>query len=157
MGIALKRGRTFTDRDTDSSTPVMVINETMARRVFGQQDPIGRRMRSWRDENVLREIVGVVSDVRYSGLADEDQSLVFVPHAQDTWGALTVVVRTMGDPAIVSDALRREVARLDPNVAVARIERLSLSTAESIAPQRFAATLMGAFAVAAALLAGLGI
>ena len=82
LGIRVVRGRAFTPQDTAASTPVMVINETMARRVFGTGDPLGRRMRSWRDENVLREIVGVVSDVRYTGLADEERSLVFVPHAQ---------------------------------------------------------------------------
>lgn len=76
MGMRIVKGRAFTDRDAADATSVMVINETMARRVFGTTDPIGRRMRSWRDENLLREIVGVVSDVRYDGLADEVFALV---------------------------------------------------------------------------------
>ena len=63
---ACVRGRAFDRTDREDSRPVMIINETMARRVFGSDDPIGRKLRSWRDENVLREIVGVVSDVRYS-------------------------------------------------------------------------------------------
>jgi hypothetical protein len=71
LGVSLRRGRLFDARDSASSTPVAIVNETMARRVFGRADPIGRRMRSWRDENVLRQIVGVVSDLRYRGLADE--------------------------------------------------------------------------------------
>ena len=77
-GIRVVRGRAFERSDTADSRPVMIINETMARKVFGTEDPIGRRMRSWRDENVLREIVGVVSDVRYNGLASSDTSLVYV-------------------------------------------------------------------------------
>jgi hypothetical protein len=55
----------------------------MATRVFGKTDPIGKRMRSRRDENLLREIVGVTADIRYDGLADEDRSLVYVPHHQN--------------------------------------------------------------------------
>jgi MacB-like protein len=70
LGIPLVRGRTFTDRDRASSPPVIIVNETFARRMFPAGDAIGHRIRSWRDENVLREIVGVVADVRYYGLGD---------------------------------------------------------------------------------------
>jgi len=129
----------------------------MAARVFGNADPLGKRMRSWRDENILREIVGVVGDVRYSGLADQDQSLVYVPHRQDTWSSLTVAIRARENPAMFAETLRREVARLDPDIAVARVEPLSASAADSIAPQRFGALLLGLFAAAAALLAGIGV
>jgi len=157
VGMRVLRGRSFSQRDADASTPVMIINETMARRVFGDSDPLGRRMRSWRDENVLREIVGVVSDVKYSSLADGERTLVFVPHRQNTWGRLTVAVRARGNPAALAETLRQEVARLDPDVAVARIETLSSLAAESIAGQRFGALLFGLFAAAAALLAGIGV
>ena len=157
VGIPVLRGRAFTRDDTEKSRAVMVINETMARRVFGTADPIGRRMRSWRDENVLREIVGVVADVRYSGLADDEQSLVYVPHGQNAWGSLTLVVRARGNPAGLGETLRREVARLDADVAVARIAPLSAMAAASIAPQRFGALLLAAFAAAAAILAGIGV
>lgn len=158
VGIRVLRGRGFSERDTATSTPVIVVNETMARRVFGGGDPLGRKMRSWRDENVLREIVGVVSDVRYSGLSDADGALVFVPHRQNAWGSLTVVVRAAsGDPAQLAGTLRHEVARLDPQLAVARIAPLTELAADSIGPQRFATLLLVMFATAAALLAGIGI
>jgi putative ABC transport system permease protein len=157
VGMRLLRGRAFTRADAESSRPVMIINLTMAKRVFGNADPIGRRMRSWRDENLLREIVGVVSDVRYDGLADDDRSLVFVPHAQNAWGSLTVVVRARGNPGALAETLRREVARLDPDVAVARIATLSSMAAASIAPQRFGALLLALFAAAAVILAGIGV
>jgi putative ABC transport system permease protein len=157
-GIRLLRGRAFERSDTGDGRPVMIINETMARKVFGDQDPIGQRMRSWRDENVLREIVGVVSDVRYFGLADEDSSLVYVPHRQNGWwGSLTVVVRAHGDPAALAATLRRETRRLDPDLAVAQVATLESLAAESIAPQRFGALLLALFAGAAVLLAGLGV
>jgi putative ABC transport system permease protein len=135
----------------------MIINQTMATRVFGNADPIGTRMRSWRDENVRREIVGVVRDVRYSGLADDDESLVYVPHHQNSWGSMTVAIRAQGNPAALADTLRREVSRLDQDVAVARIATLSAIAANSIASQRFGALLLAIFAAAAALLAGIGV
>jgi putative ABC transport system permease protein len=157
VGIPVSRGRTFTRTDAADSRPVMIINQTMARRVFGEADPIGRKMRSWRDENLLREIVGVVADVRYNGLADDERSLVYVPHRQNAWGSMTVAVRASGNPAALTEILRREVARLDPDIAVARIAPLSAMAAESIATQRFAALLLALFAAAAALLAGIGV
>jgi putative ABC transport system permease protein len=157
VGIPVLRGRAFTSQDRAEARPVMIINQTMAARVFGNADPLGKRMRSWRDENILREIVGVVGDVRYSGLADQDQSLVYVPHRQDTWSSLTVAIRARENPAMFAETLRREVARLDPDIAVARVEPLSASAADSIAPQRFGALLLGLFAAAAALLAGIGV
>jgi putative ABC transport system permease protein len=157
LGIPVLKGRSFNARDTESSTPVMVINETMARRVFGKENPLGRRIRSWRDENVLREVVGVVADVRYDGLADEDTSLVYVPHRQNAWGTLTIAVRARGNPATLANLLRREVAAIDRDIAVARVDTLSAIAAESISGQRFGALLLGLFAIAAALLAGIGV
>jgi putative ABC transport system permease protein len=157
LGMRIVRGRGFSDHDRAGTAPVMIINETMARRVFGSADPIGRRLRSWRDENVLREIVGVVSDVRYSGVADEARSLVYVPHRQDSWGSLTAVVRTAADPAAMAETLRRAVATLDRDVAVARLRPLASLASDSIATQRFGAMLLALFAGSAALLAGIGI
>lgn len=157
LGIPIVRGRAFTRQDTADSRPVMIINQTMATRVFGSADPIGKRIRSWRDENLLREIVGVAADVRYDGLADEDRSLVYVPHHQNAWSSMTVAIRVHGDPAALADTLRREVSRLDRDVAVSRISPLSAIAANSIAPQQFGALLLMVFAAAATLLAGIGV
>jgi putative ABC transport system permease protein len=157
LGIPIVRGRAFTREDTADSRPVMIINQTMAAHVFGNADPIGKRMRSWRDENLLREIVGVTADVRYDGLADEDRSLVYVPHHQNAWNSMTVAIRAKGDPAALADTLRREVSRLDRDVAVSRIAPLSAIASSSIAPQQFGALLLALFAAAATLLAGIGV
>jgi putative ABC transport system permease protein len=157
MGIPLLRGRAFTWADTSTTTQVVIINQTMARRVFGDADPIGRRMRSWRDENVYRQIVGVVADVRYWGLPSEDASLVYVPYAQDWWGLMRLTVRAQSNPAVFADTLRREVARLDPDIAVAQIRPLREMADESIAAHRFGAMLLAVFAIAAAILAGVGV
>ena len=85
LGIPLIAGRPFEDRDRSDTTPVMIVSESFAARMFPGQSAIGRRVRSWRDENVYREIVGVVRDVSFSSLADRGASVVYVPHAQQGW------------------------------------------------------------------------
>ena len=86
---------------------MMIVNETMARKVFGKDDPIGRRIRSWRDENVLREIVGVVSDVRYAGLASSETSLGLRAASPGPVGTGDRVSESEGTPGLP----RRNVAR----------------------------------------------
>jgi putative ABC transport system permease protein len=157
LGIPLVRGRTFTDRDTASSPPVIVVNETFARRMFPAGDAIGHRIRSWRDENLLREIVGVVADVRYYRLADADRALVYVPHRQNAWGVMVVAARTTGNPADFAGAMREAVARIDPNLAVGRLGTLAEFARASVARERFSAALLGAFAALSILLASVGI
>jgi putative ABC transport system permease protein len=157
LGIPLVRGRTFTDRDTASSPPVIVVNETFARRMFPAGDAIGHRIRSWRDENLLREIVGVVADVRYYGLGDADRALVYVPHRQNAWGVMVVAARTTGNPADFARAMREAVARIDPNLAVGRLGTLAEFARASVARERFSAALLGAFAALSILLASVRI
>src|SRR5262249_60122744 len=109
MDIGLLKGRLFNDRDDAQSAPVIIVSETFARRMFQNEDPLGKRIRSWRDENKLREIVGVVRDVKYGGLDDDPSSLVYIPHPQDAWGSLTLVVRTTGGPAAATHPLPHAV------------------------------------------------
>ena len=157
LGIPLMRGRGFTEHDTATSTPVIVINDTLARRMFPGEDPIGRRIRSWRDENQLREIVGIVADVRYEGLADQDRGLVYVPHQQNSWRVLVVAARAAGDPAALASALRETVNRIDPNLGLGRLGTLSQFASASVSRERFSAALLAAFAGVAVLLAAVGI
>lgn len=157
LGIPVVSGRAFTDNDASSSPPVVIINETLARRMFPEGNAIGRRIRSWRDENVLREIVAVVGDVRYSGLADQDRGLVYVPHRQNTWSQMTVAVRASGDPAALAASLRQTINRLDPNLGVGKLGTLTEFARASVARERFSATLLAGFAAVAVLLAAVGI
>ena len=157
VGIPVLQGRAFDDRDVSTSTPVIIVSRTFARRMFGEENPVGRRIRSWRDENVLREIVGVVADVRYSGLADDQSALVYVPHAQQGWGGMVVAIRSTGDPAPLAAVLRQEVARLDPELAVADVGTMAAFASASIARERFSTTLLAAFGLTALLLAAIGI
>jgi putative ABC transport system permease protein len=138
-------------------TPVTVVSESFARKMFPNESPIGRRVRSWRDENLLREIVGVVADVRSDGLADEEIPCVYVPYRQDPWGAMLLVVRaTHGDPSALAPAVRRAVAAADPLMALARVDTMASAARASIATQRYAALLVGMLATVAVVLAALG-
>jgi predicted lysophospholipase L1 biosynthesis ABC-type transport system permease subunit len=106
---------------------------------------------------VAREIVGVVDDVRFGGLADTTRPVVYVPLAQDVYSAVTVAVRTAGDPAALTAPVRGALAALDPTVAMARVRTMEAVKAESVAAQRFNALLLGTFAALAALLAAVGL
>jgi len=157
MDIGLMKGRLFTDRDDAQTTPVIIVSETFARRMFPNEDPLGKRIRSWRDENKLREIVGVVRDVKYGGLDDDPSSLVYIPHRQDSWGSLTMVVRTTGDPAAATNAVRQAFRAADKETPISNVQTLQKVLADSTARQRFGAWLLGLFAALALGLAGVGI
>ena len=157
LGMRLIQGRPFTAHDNAKSTPVIVVSERLAKQMFPGQSPLGKRIRSWRDENRLREIVGVVADVRYLGLADRPRNVVYVPHAQDTWGTMMLAVKTTGDSMDAVNAVRAEVTALDPMLALGDVGALATYSAESVDGTRFTARLLGAFAVLALVLAIIGV
>src|SRR5262245_43363120 len=157
MDIGLLKGRLFTDRDDVKTTPVIIVSETFARRMFPNEDPLGKRIRSWRDENLLREIVGVVRDVKYERLDDAPSSLVYIPHRQDSWGSMTMVVRTAGDPAAMTNTVRHAFRAVDKESPISNVQTLQKPLADSTARQRFGAWLLGLFAALALCLAGVGI
>jgi predicted permease len=157
-GVPLLRGRTFDARDRADSTPVIIVSQTFARRMFGEDNPLGKRTRSWRDENVLREIVGVVADVRYFGLRDGDGSLVYVPHTQSSWSLMNVVVRAATtSPEVLAPMLRREIAALDSELAVANVQTFADAWRGSIAGERYTTLLLSLLAATALTLGALGI
>jgi len=159
MGIPILAGRPFTRDDAAISTPVMVVSRSFAAQMFGTDNPLGRRARSWRDENVLREIVGVVDEVRYEGLAERDVSRqVYVPHAQNTWGSLNIVVRSRtGSPRGLESALRRELAALDPDLALANVRSLDEIASRSVSGERYSTLLISLLALTALALGAVGI
>ena len=158
LGIPLVSGRAFMERDTRDSTPVIIVSESFAARMFPDRDPIGRRVRSWRDENVYREIVGVVRDVPFESLIDQNRSLVYVPHSQQGWGGMTLVVRAAaGNPENLASTLRRVVASLDPELALSQVGTMELFARNSVARERLSALLMAALAALALGLAVLGV
>jgi predicted permease len=158
MRIPIKAGRTFTDHDTSETTPVVVINETAARRVFPGQDPIGKRLTVWRDEKFAREIVGVVGDVKAATLEEEAQCQIYVPHAQDPgWGTLGLAVRTKGEPEALTSQVRGVILSLDKDQPAFGIKTMDQAFSESVAKTRLVMLLFGVFSIFALLLATIGI
>ncbi len=169
MGIPLKRGRYLGASDTASAPKVAVINDAMARTYWPDQDAIGKRFRSAAPEKSQAEdpknpwvtIVGVVGSVRHSSLNADPRPQVYKPAAQVTEhmvpSEFDFVLRTGGDPAALTTAVRRAVHELDPDAAVSRIRTLDQVVASSVAPRRFNLLLLGLFAGLALALAAVGI
>lgn len=157
LGIPLLEGRDFTEADTADSQQVMIVSSEFARRMFPGQSAVGKRIRSWRDENVYREVVGVVGDVRYFGASDELRPLVFVPHRQNAWGLMSVAVRTQGDPQALAGPIREVLRQMDPTLAIGQVQTMDQVLAASVAPWKFGMTLMAVFAALALVLAVFGL
>ena len=157
LQIPLKAGRTFTDHDNLESTKVVIVNETMARQLWPGENPVGRRFTIWRDEKFPREVVGVVGDTKPS-LDKEAGHQMYVPYAQDpTWGSLSVVVRTTGEPTAMAGAVREAIRSVDKVVANYNLKTMNDVVSTSAAPRRVPMLLLSAFAGVAMLLAMLGI
>jgi len=158
LGVPLLGGRDFTPRDDSGSVPVMIVNEAFGRAMFPNEDPVGRRAMSSRDEKVYREIVGVVRDVKYFGASDSVRALVWVPYAQNPWGMGIITVRPRaGTAAVALPAVRRELRALDPGIALANVMTMDDARSRSMAGDRLVAILLGAFATFALTLAAVGV
>jgi putative ABC transport system permease protein len=157
LEIPLKEGRAFTDQDTSQTTKVIIVNETMARRLWPGESPIGRRITVWRDEKFYREVVGVVADTRES-LDKEAGDQLYVPYAQDAgWGSLSLVARTNGEPTALAGSVREAIRSIDKAVPTYNLKTMNDVVAASAVSRRVPMLLLSAFAGVAMLLAMLGI
>lgn len=160
LGIPLMSGRDFTKRDTAQSQKVAVINQTLARRFFGDADPLGRRLTFGRVQEGKPpdiEVVGVVRDSKHAEMRDEAQPFVYTPWTQaPRTGQLTFYVRTAQPPAAIVPALRQTVARIDANLPLYDVQTLEAQIATSLGGERLLALLSSAFGTLAALLAAVG-
>jgi len=158
MGIPLLQGRPFTEADRPQTPTVMIINETMARRVFPDGNVLGRMVNSGVDyPRVPREIIGVVGRVRSSGLENEPGMEIYLPYLQGGMPPTTLAIRTMGDPMVVISAVREAIKRLDENLPPYNIKTLEQRISDSVARRRFLVSLMSLFALLALALAAIGI
>jgi predicted permease len=159
MGIPLLRGRLFTERDAKGAPRVVIINETMAKRFFPGEDPIGKRLHSSGGLTLYREIVGVVGDVKHHGLDRETAAQIYEPNAQwpSPYSYMALIARASGDPTSLTAAIRGEVLKIDKDQPVVGVRTLDQFLSTSVAQQRFSALLFGIFAVAAMALACVGI
>jgi predicted permease len=160
MGIPLKKGRAFTDEDRIDTTPVVMVNEALARRFWPGEDAIGKRVRwgGWNPEGWLT-IVGIVADVKLSSLEAETPPTIYMPIFQipRLRREALFVVRTTADPVSLIGAMRREIRAVDAELPVYDIRTMNQVIAGSVAQRRFIMWLLTAFAMAALLLAALGL
>jgi predicted permease len=154
LEVPLLRGRTFNGQDREGTTPVTVISETMARRHFAGENPIGQRLKYG---GKPLEIVGVVGDVQYQGLEREHVPVFYQAMAQTAQRRVWLVVRTRGVAHSLVPAVRQALHGLDPDVPVDRVGSMAETLTASLSLPRFRSLLMAVFAVTALLLAGIGI
>jgi putative ABC transport system permease protein len=158
MGIPLRMGREFTERDiTEDDANVVIINETMARRHFPNENPLGRRIRINRPEERSDEIIGVVADIKISDIESEVMPTVYWPHHRWPFAFAAVLVRTTVDPVSLNAAVTREIHSLDPELSIADIRTMEQVLWSSVARPRFYMLLLTIFASVALLLAMMGI
>jgi predicted permease len=159
MGIPLRAGREFTERDSTGAPKVVVINETLAKKYFKGRNPIGGRlMMGGSDHPVFdHEIVGVAADT-HIGVRDEPKEVIFSPYAQ--WnrpGRLVFYVRTAGDTGGLASTIRQIVRAADPNVPMGELKPVQVKIQDDIYTDRLIAMLSGAFGLLATLLAAIGL
>jgi putative ABC transport system permease protein len=157
MQIPVKQGRAFTDQDNSQSTKVVIVNETMARKLWPGQSPIGKRFSIWRDEKFIREVVGVAGDTKMR-LDEEAEEQMYVPYAQDSnWGAMSLVVRSNTETSALAASVREALRSVDKGIATYNLKTMNDLISTSAAPRRVPMLLLSAFAGVAMLLAMLGI
>jgi putative ABC transport system permease protein len=158
MGMRLVAGRWLTGREPSLA---VMINESFARAVYGQADPLGRRITtpaSSPGQEPLATIVGVVADMRYAKLDAQPAPETYVPYRQSVYlRSMDIMVRTAGDPSALAGDIRKLIADLDRTLPVYDVQTLEQALADTIAPRRFNLLLLGIFAAVALVLAVVGI
>jgi putative ABC transport system permease protein len=157
MGISVVAGREFTESDGATSAPVVMVNRAFADRYFPGVDPIGQRFTPSRADGLSRQVVGVVADTRQFGLDEAALPEFYIVHAQDPWPFLNVAVRAEGSAASVLPAIRQVIREIDPQLPVGNVRTIASVAADAGARRRLIATILGAFGVAAYLLAAVGL
>jgi putative ABC transport system permease protein len=158
MRIPLKRGRSFDERDRTGSAEVAIISEGLARRFWPNEDPIGKTIRVPDMQTPeLRQIVGVVGDVRHYGLAEEAPIEIYRPFYQASWPFFTVVARASLAPAQLANTLTQAIASVDKDQPIQSVRMMEELASNSVALRRASMVLLAIFATVAVLLAALGI
>jgi putative ABC transport system permease protein len=156
MHIPIVRGRGFTEQDTATSPPVMIVNQTMARKHWPGQDPIGKRVRIDSEKSPWFEIVGVIEDVSHE-LNLPVTPEFYLPHAQDSWNGMVLVARTKTDPNSLAATLRQQVWAIDKDQPVFEVQSMQQVWSLAASMYTFSSVTLGFFAAIALLLASLGI
>lgn len=162
MKIPMLKGRALSEMDSEGSKRVAVINESLARRYFAGEDPIGKRLLLYnpykKSETFPYEVIGVISDVRYRGLNVAPSPEYYVPFLQMAPGRMILVVRSnTADPASLTASVRAAITEVNKGALVWDVWQMEQRLSDSVAPQRFNTILLGLFAVVALALSTTGI
>jgi putative ABC transport system permease protein len=157
IGVPIMRGRAFDSRDTAAGQQVAIINQTLAKKLFGTEDAVGQHMRLGNDKPVDVEIVGVAHDGRYNGVTETPQPYLFLPFTQNPWSEVIVIVSTAGNPGALVNAARKAVREVDPSTLIMSTETLTDHMRLATYPNRMAAWLTAALGALALLLTAVGL
>ena len=162
MGIPLLQGRDFTSAETPDSPGVIIVNQTFAKKFFPNEDALGKRIKPgisvFEDKDpIMREIVGIVGDVRHRSLSTEVRPAFYVPQAQVPFDYMTVTVKTSNDPQSILSSIQNEVRQLDKDLPLFAVKTLDEYVADSVATPRFNTTLLTLFAAVALVLTVVGL
>jgi predicted permease len=166
MGMPLLRGRMFQERDDSMSQPVVLVDEAAARLLWGGADPVGRRVRSSRDVLVNRlkfapapwmTVVGIVGNAKLSRLDEIEVPHIYESMYQFSTKRFGVVVRAIGDKAALTRDVRHEIQTVDPDLPVSDMTAMTDLISNGVGDRRFAAWLLGTFALVALLLTCVGV
>ena len=156
MRMTLREGRPLSSEDTEKSPFVLLVNETMARRYWPNQSPVGRRLQLG-GESEWRTVVGVVADVKFWGLTAAVNPEMYLPEGQYPMPFRSFVLRTSADPATLASAVREQIRQVDPNLPLAKLRTMKEITADSVGSQRSGMWLLACFGALALTLAAAGI
>jgi predicted permease len=156
MGIPIIKGRTFNEGDTPTSTPICIINQTMAARLFQGEDPVGRQVRN-SQSGPPWTIIALIGDVKHGALDEEPQPEMYVSTNQGAMNSPYVVMRTAGDAATMIDLVRAEARQIDRDLPIYSIQPMEAVKAASVAQRRFILVLVGLFGGLALALAAIGV
>ncbi len=157
MGTPVVRGRLFGPEDGPTAASVVLINETLARRVFGAADPIGQHVRTGSPSGPWLTVVGVVKDMRHTSLDTEPLPEIYVNYAGNPPNSPFIAIRTAGDPAALAPLVRREARAFDSALVVYDVRTMDAIRTESVGARRFLLVLLSAFGALALVLASVGV
>jgi putative ABC transport system permease protein len=156
MGIPMVRGQVFDSSVREDSPRVAIVNETAAKVIWPNEDPIGKRFKFFKDNDFTR-VIGIVHDSKYNTLGEDPLPYIYTPLVQNPQPAVTVFFRSQGDPRSVLSSVRSKVQEMDRNLPITNVWPIGEVISQSLWAASFGASLLGVFALIAMALCAVGI